>query len=543
MLTVSDALQLNVFSGASCVAGCAGLARPVAWVHNVGVPDAARWLHGGELVLTTGINMPADPAEQERYLLALIEKGVAGLCLAVGGFVPVMPSHLVAIADAHDFPLIAVPYETPFVDIAREVNQKIARRDVVRALEIHHALTQLVLEGGGLADLAATLARLVNQSVSIENDRFEAFASVNIAAVDEARRYTQQHGRTDPRLVRALEQRGYLPQIRRTLRPVSLPQMPDVGLGMERILAPIVIHGDIIGFVWIIADDRPFSDLERLAIESGATIAALLLLRQEAVQREEAALRGDLIASLMQIDSTTHAELLTDRALRYGVDLRRPFRVLVVQPPEGREARARRRSAAERVARLAEVNKWPALVGQFAGQLVLLVQADGEASTLADDLATQVSQAINGEVDPPRVAVSMTGQGVGRVATCYAASREALYIAQRLRQPGRVVHFDQLGYLHTLYRAGREALDASPHLPGLRALLDEQGADLFHTLEVYLDLGANGVAAAEALHVHRSTLNYRLARISEVCGVDLSEPATRTNLQVTLKLMRLFDEH
>jgi DNA-binding PucR family transcriptional regulator len=78
-------------------------------------------------------------------------------------------------------------------------------------------------------------------------------------------------------------------------------------------------------------------------------------------------------------------------------------------------------------------------------------------------------------------------------------------------------------------------------VPGLRKLLNEQQADLFNTLEAYLDAGGNGVATAEALHIHRSTLNYRLERIEEVCACDLSDPATRINLQVALKLLRLFE--
>ncbi|MBC8100306.1 MAG: PucR family transcriptional regulator ligand-binding domain-containing protein, partial [Armatimonadetes bacterium] len=310
MLTVSDALELDIFQGAEVVAGRGGLTRRVEWVHNVGVPDAADWLNGGELVLTTAINLPPTPADQQAYLHAMIAKGVAGVCLAVGRYVPSIPDYLCAVADAHDFPLIAIPYQTRFVDVARVINQLIAQRDVKRALAIQQALTQLVLDGGELPDLAATLARLVGQSVSIENEQFEAFASHNIADVDEARRYTQQYGRTDPRLVQALEAE-VLPEIRRTLRPVQIPQMPEVGLELERILAPIVVHGALYGYVWIIADGRPLSELERMAIESGATIAALMLLRQEAVQREEASQREDLLTRLMQDDAAARADQLS----------------------------------------------------------------------------------------------------------------------------------------------------------------------------------------------------------------------------------------
>ena len=75
----------------------------------------------------------------------------------------------------------------------------------------------------------------------------------------------------------------------------------------------------------------------------------------------------------------------------------------------------------------------------------------------------------------------------------------------------------------------------------MRRLLDEKQADLFRTLEAYLDSGGNGVGTAEALHIHRSTLNYRLQRINHIIEYNLQDPMIRTNLQVAVKLMRLFE--
>jgi hypothetical protein len=53
-----------------------------------------------------------------------------------------------------------------------------------------------------------------------------------------------------------------------------------------------VVHGEIYGYIWIIADGNPLSDLDRMAIESGATISALMMLHQEAVQSAEALAQG-----------------------------------------------------------------------------------------------------------------------------------------------------------------------------------------------------------------------------------------------------------
>jgi purine catabolism regulator len=545
--TVGDVLQFDGFQGAQVVGGAQGLDREVEWVHNVGVPDAPKWLNGGELVFTTGFTLPHERAEQETYLREMIAKGVAGLCISVGRYLPAMPDYLITIADEYAFPLIAIPYQARFVDLARSVNQLISQRDVKRALLIQQQLTQLVLEGGDLLALARTMAALVNQSVSIEDNDFEAYANHNIAPVDEARRYTLQHGHTDPRLVHALEARGILPEIRRTLRPVSIPQMPDVGLEMERILAPIVVNSEIYGYVWIIADDRPLGELERMAIESGATIAALLLLRAEAVQREEAIQRGDLLAALMQSPdaSDNQAELLLDRALRYGIDLRQPYRLLYVaytsrpgDPASQRVSRLYQRASA-----LIEQERWAAVAGSFSGQLLVLAQDSRALSEIADKLLhtlTPTASSARAAVST-RIAISARHTGVKALAQAYSESRDALQIAEHVRFAHPITAFDDLGYLHTLFRAGPDALATNRYVPGLRLLLDEQQADLFHTLEVYLDCGGNGMAAAEQLHIHRSSLIYRLGRISQLCDVRLDDPTTRTNLQIALKLLRLFE--
>jgi PucR family transcriptional regulator, purine catabolism regulatory protein len=533
MLTVAEALKLEPFAGAQVVAGEGGIDKAIAWVHVIGVPDAAHWVNGGELILTTAINMPSAPQDQRDYIQALADKGVVALALAIGRYIDHAPQHLREVADHNNFPLIEIPFEARFVDVAKATNERIAQENmalVTRALTINRVLTQLVLDGGDLKALANTLAGLIGQSVSIENERFEALASANVAPVDEARRYTLSEGRTDPRLVQALEERDVLGQIRATLRPVFIPQMPDVGLEMERILAPIVVHGDIYGYVWIIAHDRPLSDLDHMAIESGATIAALMLLHQEAVQSAEASLRGSLLSQL--IDSTAGREaVLTDQALRFGFDLNAPFVLMILE--NGDRTSQKLLQLYRRVNRLATTQEWPVVVGQFAGQVVILAQADSELDGLGERIVAQTANT--------QVGISAVHRGANGVAPAYHQCREALHIHQRMVMKERIVNFHHLGYLHTLYHAGAESLASNPHVPELRKLLNEQQADLFNTLEAYLDQGGNGVGTAETLHIHRSTLNYRLQRISEICECDLSDPVTRTNLQVALKLIRLFE--
>jgi purine catabolism regulator len=536
MLTVKDALALPEFDGVQVMAGQAGLYKEIKWVHNVGVPDAPNWLNGGELVLTTYSNMPQTPEEQADYLQAMSQKGVVGLLVTVGLLIEHLPSAMYALADELNFPLMEVHYTKRYVDLARAANETITHKNMAlvrRALEINQRLTGLVLEGGGIKQLAIELADMINQSVSIETPRFEALANANVGTVDEARRYTQQFGRTDPRLVQALEAQ-ILPKIRETLRPVFIKAMPHVGLEMERILAPIVVHGEIYGYMWIIADNHHLTDLDHMAIESGATIAALMMLYQEAMQGAEASLKGNLLARLIQ-GEMSGANVLTDQALRYNVDLRQPYRMLMVDYPQATSQRLLR--LYRDINQLMLNHKRPVIVGQYAGQLILIAQFSESADDVIDAIRTPTSR--EGKA---KISISAVHTGAKFVRRAYTECRETLEIARRLRQDGPDFRYESLGYLHTLYHAGEESLEGNPHIPTLQQLCKENQADLFNTLETYLDAGGNGVSTAETLHIHRSTLNYRLQRISEICQVDLSAPATRMDLQVALKLLRMFGD-
>lgn len=536
MLTVAEALKLEQFSGATIVAGRRGLDKPIAWVHIASVPDAPRWLRGGELVLTTGHNIPKTPVDQRQYIQDMADKGVVGLVLSIGRYVEHAPDDLRELADQNDFPLIEIPYEQPFIDIAKAANERIAEENmamVTGALDIQQRLTQLVLDGGDLKQLAARMAGLLGQSISIENERFEILASANVAAVDEARRFTVSEGRTDPRLLAALEERGILPEIRTTLRPVYIPQMPDVGLELERILAPIVVHGDIYGYVWIIADDRPLTDLDSIAINIGATVAALMMLYQESVQSAEASLKGSLLSQLIQSEGGREA-VLTDQALRYGVDLTGKYVLLLLESDERNTQRILQ--LYRRVNRLAGLYGWRAVVGQFAGEVLILTQADQNTRQMIEQIRAEVNGGLTF-----RVGVSGTQRRAEDVGRAHQQCREVLLIARRLKDERAAVYFHELGYLHALYRAGKDSLDTNPYVPLVRRLLDAGEVDLFDTLEAYLDAGGNGVQTAETLHIHRSTLNYRLDRLKELCNVDLGDALTRTNLQVALKLLRLFE--
>jgi DNA-binding PucR family transcriptional regulator len=88
----------------------------VRWVHSTELLDPTPWLKGGELLLTTGIQLDSPKAQRE-FVARLADHEIAGLGLGTGLTHKRLPAALVTAARKRSFPLFEVPYSLPFIAI------------------------------------------------------------------------------------------------------------------------------------------------------------------------------------------------------------------------------------------------------------------------------------------------------------------------------------------------------------------------------------------------------------------------------------------
>jgi DNA-binding PucR family transcriptional regulator len=101
-----------------------------------------------------------------------------------------------------------------------------------------------------------------------------------------------------------------------------------------------------------------------------------------------------------------------------------------------------------------------------------------------------------------------------------------------------VTAFDDLGVFRLLAEVEETASVERFVRTWLGALLEydeKKPAELVPTLSRFLELGQAYQATSDALTIHRSTLKYRLQRIREISGRDLSDPDTQFNLQLATR--------
>ncbi len=102
--------------GLELASGHSSAQAHVRWVHSTELSDPTPWLRGGELLLTTGIQLDG-PKTQRELIDRLADHSIAGLGFGTGFKHKRLPAALVAQARKRSFPLFEVPYELPFIAI------------------------------------------------------------------------------------------------------------------------------------------------------------------------------------------------------------------------------------------------------------------------------------------------------------------------------------------------------------------------------------------------------------------------------------------
>jgi Purine catabolism regulatory protein-like family/PucR C-terminal helix-turn-helix domain/GGDEF-like domain len=116
----------------------------VRWVHSTELVDPTPWLKGGELLLSTGMQLTGPKAQRE-FVERLAAHDIAGLGFGTGFAHKRLPAALVAAARALEFPLFEVPYELPFIAITE--------RAFARLLDERYELLQRTMVGDVLTEV------------------------------------------------------------------------------------------------------------------------------------------------------------------------------------------------------------------------------------------------------------------------------------------------------------------------------------------------------------------------------------------------------
>jgi purine catabolism regulator len=524
MLTVRDLvdeMSLKLLSGEDAAEA------PVRWVHISELPDPTPWLSGGEMILTTGLQLTTAKRQRE-FARLLCDHHLAGVGFGVGFAHDEVPSPLLEEARSVGLPVFAVPYELPFIAITEKAFGRLVNEQyevLQRGIAIHKRLERLVLEERGLDELVGAVSAAIGGVAMVLDARGETLASKTFRrkasedAIDAVRAQVRERGRPrdDARQRQATD---------------FAPEHPEIA-GRSLVL-PVSTRGRGTPQAWLMAarDAGSLGDFERLILQQASTVVALELMRQRVMRDTERRLAGDVLAQAL---TGRLAESEIESRLRpFGIGERAAVLVFACDDPHVCEP--------DLEAALLESGVG-ALVACRERLLCAVVDAGDEDFDPVELARTMRARLIAGHGGEAVRAAASRGAAVGMVRRSFHEARCALEASGLANgsAPDVASHEDLGAFRLLLAVQDDDALRVYTDsvLGPLEDGGGEYGDELLRSLEAFIEQNGQWEKAARQLYCHRHTLRYRIKRIEELTGRDLKSARDRIELWLALRAREL----
>ncbi|MFI8829686.1 helix-turn-helix domain-containing protein [Streptomyces afghaniensis] len=377
---------------------------------------------------------------------------------------------------------------------------------IERASDVHDRLAELVLRGGGVHDVAAAVAEVLDGTVE-----FTEAAAAPAEALEASR--------AEGHAVRY----------------------------EDDWIAAVAAGGELLGAL-VLRGHPGLDPVDQRTLERAAMVTSLLLLARRSAAEAEQRVRGELLDDLLDARDRD-PRLLRERAARLHADLDAVHVVLAARlegdaPDADQEADARRRLAAA-ASHLAATRHGLA-AARDGGTVLLLPLGPGDTATeLARRAARHLGTAVHA---PVTVGASAPAENLATrpdtVATAYSEARRCLDALRLLGRSGDGAAAEDFGFLGLLLAGDRDIPGFVDRTIGQVVAYDRRrGTELLRTLDAYFACGMSPARTKDELHVHVNTVAQRLERVGRLLGDDWQSPARALEIQLALRLHRLSARH
>jgi PucR family transcriptional regulator, purine catabolism regulatory protein len=540
-LTINEILEdIPLFSEAVCVAGMNGLNNQVKWTNIINDLEIIPWVREGDLILTNGQGIDEDETAQKKYINEIIQAGIAGVVFSTGRYIEKIPECMVNIAEENDLPLITIPYTAHFAEITQDIHERILREKnklTEKVFKIHDILTNLVVEGCSLEKFATTMANILNRSITIEDLDLKILAYSLIGPTDEVRSRSIQEGYTPPEVVSYLRKLGVFERVQKDPKPQYLKPIPAMGIKYERIVAPILIGEQLFGYIWIIANDESLTQLDYMAIERGAIVAALVLSRDLAVYEAEQRGKSKIIDHLIDPDANElsfQAEEITERLGMSG-----DYQIINILNIQ--EEFTPIRSLSQFLAEKIKKSKFQATIIERTKSLIIIVNALKPENTekFVEFLLSFARQNDQNWV----VGISQIANSIDNFKKAFNEGVDASRIGMILgKGEPSFWYYKKLGFLTWLIDTPLEIIHVNHYYRIVESMSQydyERGSEILKTLEIYFSTFANAQETAKLLFIHRNTLRQRLKKVHEIWDIQFDDSLEMLNLFYAIKAFQI----
>lgn len=541
-ITVRDIMRLEPLQGARILAGQHMVDNIVKGITIIEAPDIVDWLSGGEVLLTSLYNTTIQIESYREYIRKMVHRGVSALIIKTGRVVPEIPQEIRESGNEFGLPIIEIDKEIKYIDIMYPVMAELFNKQVVKLQyykEVQDRFTELVIKGEGLEGICRALEELVRNPVVIYDKKFGMLASTD--------RRVSLFGEVQENAYREnLNEKMYYYR-----QEVVLPELDNQKV--TQVVIPIQQLNQINAYLVVVEKNHKLGELEFIILENASTVISLELVKRFAIGEVERKFKYDLLDSL--VNGGFHLETILERASLMGWDLKGAYSVVLIEFKDIDDYLKDKKSRSTFITEIgATVGN---VINEFthhfmrirSDSLYVLWPAGGKSEA---KLSMDIQRAfikIKEKLSYKYKKIKLF-TGVGRIAANIQEIPQSYEEAQNALNFGTIINedfinFSELGIMRLLCKFG-ENNDLEEFIPqSLNRLLaydQENGTNLAYTLEVFLKTNRNATQTAKEIFVHYKTVHYRLGKIKEVSGLDLSNHKECLEVELGLKIVSLMKQ-
>ncbi len=396
-----------------------------------------------------------------------------------------------------------------------------------------------------LQKLVDDLAEHLQRSIAVDDVHFSLLVSSrHFGDEDEVRVGALVGRRPSEVAVKHVLAQG----IRSLQRPARIRGNPALGL-KDRICVPLRSEGVLLAYLWLI-DDASITEAEIEVVVTTAERLTTMIARQRRAEEEAIADQERLARGLLTGDAAAvsrSAQEILDRGLLPG---QQHYLVFLSRPRiEGQLTPNFETAGVEELLSQARRFLQAAFTGESSTARLSARVGDAVATIIATRTAPTPEQAARmGERLNKALIRRDTGLRwpswvtVGGASTPELADLWQSYQQARRAQQAACFSERATATWHTLSPLETVFVLFAPDVPGhlapelLEAVRTRLSDELRDTLRRFLDRAGDAAQVAQEMHLHRSTVYYRLSRAEQLLGLSLSDGTARTAVHLCLIL-------
>ncbi len=549
MLKVSDLLTLEELPGITLVAGHKNQDQPILKVNILENPDILDWLTAGELLLTTGYIFKDDRKLQKNFLKELAKHHCAALGFKTQRYFEEVPPDLIKLADEMNVPILAIPYNYTFSQIADVLKSRVTLEQFdmnAQETALHNKIYQILETGSSSFHLLQDLAETIQNPVLLLNDHFEGVNffdlpknPIRISSILEDRQETSEFQK------QLLEQSH--PLLRFYQEPIHLQ------LKLQNQVVPIEIYpikkkNVILYYLLVWNTLAPLRPVDVAHFKITAHYLLLQLQLEYSRKFEEYQQRNELFFKLIAHEKRDQA-VFQQFQQYYRLAIDKPYAILLISLTLNERQRQEKMSIlGNQLNQVILGDKQKIVCIEIDSSFVLLVEdspeKEGDYLKMMQRLAqSSINQLMKVQEDVELfLTIGPKIQGLTQIHESYQQAIDVLafqrqFVAEKPEM--RIASYANFHFRQTLQRYFLEEGQATlrkKYLQPLQKSDQQQHTDFVHTLNVYFQSKRNLSQTAKKLFIHRNTLLQRLEKIEQLVLLDFDKEVDLLALEVALFL-------